>query len=198
MSSYPAMIWRHNSTFILLLVGFATSGCALERGIRESGEAAGPDMVLGPARASGGSQVDIDADATLTVNAGDEVGVFVQYARGGHWNLSTSCDTRVSRQSCAFDIVIRPEEGAAFSGVEGQELTRDDSIELRDDGSIRLLTTTSYGLDGIVFDTTPGALVEIDVQLDGVSQPRFIHAVSAGSDIGGAPENPVAFIPSEP
>lgn len=196
MPRSPVMISHRNSMAFVLLVlaastGVATSGCALGRGIRETG-AAEPDVV------HEGSEVTIDTGATLAVRAGDEVGVFVQYARGGHWNMSTSCDTRISRQSCAFDVVIRPEEGAAFSGVEGQELSRDDTLELRDDGSIRLLTVTSYGLDGLTFDSTPGALVEIDVQLDGISQPGFIHAVSSGSDIGGAPENPVAFIPSVP
>ena len=195
MPSSAAMTSPRNSMVAVLLVlaasvGFAASGCALERGAREIGLAAAPERV------SGGSRVTIDADATLVVSPGDEVGVFVQYARGGHWNLSTSCDTRVSREPCAFDILISPEDGAAFSGVQGQELSREDSIELGDDGTIRLVTVTSYGLDGITFDSTPGALVEIDVWLDGLSQPRFLHAVSSGADIEGPPENPVSFVPS--
>jgi hypothetical protein len=197
------MILPRSSTVAVLFalaasLGCAASGCAPERGIREIGAAAEPLVALGPDRGPGGSRLTIDAGASLAISAGDEVGVFVQYARGGHWNVSTSCDTRASRQSCAFDLLISPEDGATFSGVAGQELSREDSLELRDDGTIRLVTATSYGLDGLTFDSTPGAAVEIDVRLDDASQPRFVHAVSSGGEVVGAPENPVTLLPSAP
>jgi hypothetical protein len=142
--------------------------------------------------------VTIDAGATLSLDPGESAGLFVQYARGGHWNLTTTCDTRTSGQDCAFDVVISPAPGASFSGVEGQGLSRDDTVELRSDGTIRLVTSTSFGTNGITFDSDPGAVVEIDARLDGTDAPDFVNVVSDGAAASGVPGNPIDFSPSAP
>lgn len=151
-----------------------------------------------PAVAPDIAQVTIDTGATMSLTPGEGVGVFVQYAKGGHWILSTTCDTRISRKSCAFDVVIAPEAGATLSEVAGQGLSRKDKLELRDDGTVRLVTRTSLGVAGVTFDTEPGAMVEFDVWLDGVPQPRFVYLVSDGSVAEGVPTNPVDVVPSTP
>ncbi len=142
--------------------------------------------------------VTIDTGATLPLDPGQSVGLFVQYAAGGHWNASTTCDTRVSGATCAFDVVFSPGPGASFSAVEGQGLTRADTLELRDDGSVHLVTRTSYGTNGISFDQDPGASLVLDALLDGAVQPRLVHIVSDGSIAEGVPENPIALSPSDP
>lgn len=187
------------STVAAFLV-FAAGASAGVPGCAPRVDASGPAPAL-MADARPGSdvaQVIVDAGATLPLTPGEAVGLFVQYAQGGHWNLTTTCDTRLSRQSCAFDVVISPAPGASFSNVQGQGLSRDDTLELRADGTVRLVTATSYGTEGITFDSDPGALVEIDVLLDGVAQPRAVRAVSEGNVIEGVPTNPVDFSPSAP
>jgi hypothetical protein len=161
-------------------------------------------LFAAPALATGGrSRADValvvvDADATLPLTPGESVGLFVQYARGGHWNLSTTCDTRASGQSCSFDVLVSPASGSSFSAVEGHELSQDDTLELRSDGSVRLVTATSSGTNGMTFDSDPGALVEVDALLDGAVQERLVHLVSDGSVVEGVPTNPVHLSPSAP
>lgn len=194
----------HRSTapfFLVALaagVGAGASGCAPRVEVDDPGMRAVPALVAEGRSRADVALVVIDTDATMALTPGEAVGLFVQYAQGGHWNLSTTCDTRTSGESCAFDVLISPAPGASFSGVEGQGLSRNDTLELRSDGSVRLVTATSFGTDGITFDSTPGALVEIDMLLDGVEQPRAVSAVSEGTVMDGVPTNPVDFSPSAP
>jgi hypothetical protein len=188
------------ASLVTLVAGFGagTSGCAPRAGVDD------PAVLAAPALAAvGRSRADIalvvvDADATIPLTPGESVGLFVQYARGGHWNLSTTCDARLSGQSCAFDVLVSPAPAASLSGVEGQGLSRDDALELRSDGTVRLVTATSFGTDGITFDSDPGALIEVDALLDGVDQPRLVHVVSEGIVVEGVPTNPVDLSPSAP
>ena len=60
------------------------------------------------------------------------------------------------------------------------------------------MTSTTYGMNGITFDADPGALIELDVLLDGVAQPEFVYVVSDGRLLSGVPTNPVDFIPATP
>ena len=196
----PASLSPRRSTVAAFLLALAVwaPGCAPGVG----GE--GASLLASPAPAAEGRSrvvvavVTIDAGATLELTPGEGVGLFVQYAEGGHWNLSTTCDTRTSGQPCAFDVLISPAPEASFSGVEGRGLSRDDRLELRPDGSVRLVTSTSFGTDGMSFDSEPGAIVEVDALLDGLPQPRFVYVVSEGAAVEGVPTNPVAFSPSAP
>ena len=185
---------HHRSTVAAFLVALAasSSGCVPWSEVDDTAMSA---RALGPRDVA---QVTIDTGATLSLTPGDGVGVFVQYAQGGHWNLSTTCDTRSSGQSCAFDVVISPSDGATLSGVQGQDLSSADTLQLRPDGTVRLLTSTSYGTNGISFDAPPGATVEIDALLDGAAQPSLVNVVSDGAVLAGVPTNPVALSPSYP
>ena len=191
---------HHRSTVVAFVVALAAaaSGCApwsevdgtamSSRALRPCDAAETDDVAV----------VTIDTDATLSLTPGDTEGIFVQYARGGHWNLSTTCDTRSSGQSCTFDVVISPSDGATLSGVQGQSLSSDDTLELRSDGTVRLVTSTSYGTNGISFDADPGATIEIDALIDGAAQPSLVNVVSDGAVLAGVPTNPVDFSPSDP
>jgi hypothetical protein len=180
---------------IVALLAGASVSCA-RSGVDGPTALGAPAIVAdGPSRVEV-ALITIDTDATVPLSPGRSVGLFVQHAAGGHWNLSTTCDTRLSGQPCAFDIVVSPAPGASFSAVMGLGLSRDDTLDLRPDGSVHLLTSTTYGTDGISFDSDPGATVDLDALLDGVEQPRLVHLVSDGSVVEGVPTNPVTLEPS--
>ena len=144
------------------------------------------------------ADVVIDPTASMSASPGDGVGLFVEYAGGGHWNVFTTCDTAVSGTSCNFDVVISADSRVALSRVEGQDLNDFDSLTLNGDGSIELDTDTDFGMNGVTFDADPGATIEIDMTLDGVEQPEFVFAVSEGVVLRGVPSNPVDFTPAAP
>jgi hypothetical protein len=178
-----------------VILALASASCA-RTGVDELTALGAPSLSTGGRDVV--ATVTIDTGATLPLDPGRSVGLFIQYAAGGHWNASTTCDTRVSGATCAFDVIFSPGPGASFSAVEGHDLTRADTLELRDDGSVHLLTRTSYATNGISFDQDPGAIVQLDALLDGATQPRLVHIVSDGSIAEGVPENPIALSPSEP
>src|SRR5262249_36726876 len=110
------------SALVVSLVALVTAGCGARGSIDDASLRAAPGLVSsGRAPADIGVAI-IDAGATIPLTPGEAVGLFVQYAQGGHWNLSTTCDTRISGQPCAFDVVISPAPGASFSGVQGEGL----------------------------------------------------------------------------
>src|SRR4051812_45095239 len=100
--------------------------------------------------------------------------------------------------SCNFDVVISADPRVFISRVEGQDLNDFDSLTLDGDGSIRLVTDTDFGMNGVFFDADPGATIEIDMLLDGVEQPEFVYAVSDGVLLRDVPSNPVDFTPAAP
>lgn len=143
------------------------------------------------------AEVSIDPGATMAATPGAGVGLFVQYDEGGHWMVFTTCDTDISGASCEFDILVSAVDSRTWiDNVEGFELEYDDSFTLGSDGSINLVTNTTYGMNGMLFDAEPGSAIEIDVLLDGVSQPQFVYVVSDGRLMQGVPTNPVDFEPA--
>ena len=144
------------------------------------------------------ADVTIDPAAAMNASPGEGVGLFVEYAGDGHWNVFTTCDTSTSGASCNFDVVISADPSVVLSGVEGQDLSAGDTLSLDGDGSIRLVTDTDFGMNGVSFDADPGATIEIDMLLDGVEQPQFVYAVSDGVLLRGVPSNPVDFTPAAP
>ena len=204
MEHPSANLSLHRSRVAAFFITFAAAGAAGVSGCAPTVEVGDTALRVAPAIVSNGhSRTDIalvviDADATLPLEPGESVGLFVQYARGGHWNLSTTCDTRTSRESCAFDVIVSPAPGASFSSMEGRGLSRADTLDLRSDGTVRLVTATSFGTDGLTFDSDPGELVRIDALLDGEDQPRLVHVVSEGAVVDGVPTNPVDLSPSAP
>lgn len=144
------------------------------------------------------SEITIDSGATMSADPGNGVGVFVQYEEGGYWTLFTTCDTEISGSACDFDVLISADSSVFIDNVEGFDLDPSDSLTLGADGSVNLVTSTTYGMNGITFDADPGALIELDVLLDGVAQPEFVYVVSDGRLLSGVPTNPVDFIPATP
>jgi len=144
-------------------------------------------------------EVAIDTDATIDAAAGEGVGIFVEYQNGGHWRVWTTCDTKVSGQSCAFDVFATSLEGDAIFNAKGDGIEGADSVDFVENSTtLHLLADTATEIDAMTFDASPGAVVELEVYLDGYSQPQFVYW--SGGDVlhTGAPTNPVDFKPTAP
>jgi hypothetical protein len=178
----------------LLCVVAALAGVALGCG-DHSGDlnVAPPDRTLSPDP----QKVAIDTGATLSSKGGAGVGVFVQYAAGGHWTFTTACDTTTSGQPCGFDLFVAGvDRSTTLSNPQGNALEAGDLIEVLADGSIHLQTLTSTGLDGLALDATSGATLDVVMYLDGVPQPQFIYWIGDKVLHAGAPTDPVDLAPS--
>jgi len=144
-------------------------------------------------------QVTITPDKTLNADAGAGVGIFVEYATGGHWHVWTTCDTNQSKVSCDFEAFAIPEKGAKISNVHAAEaLESGDVAEKMKDGSAHLSASTSTELDGMTFDATPGAVVELEVYFDGVPDSRVVFWYGNETLHTGAPTDPIDFLPDAP
>ncbi|MFT3772153.1 MAG: hypothetical protein QM820_42655 [Minicystis sp.] len=140
----------------------------------------------------------VDTGATMSVDAGQGAGLFIEYTGGGQWDVFTSCDTDVTNRPCDFDVIISVAPGVSISAPTLHDAEPVDTLELRSDGSFRITTGTASGLDGVTFTTDPGASIVIDMLLDGQAQPDYIRWVSGGALQAGTTTNPAEFIPSEP
>ncbi len=144
-------------------------------------------------------EVVIDADATLQSPAGQGVGVFVEYATGGHWTVFTTCDYSVqpgTPQACGIDVIATPlTAGDAIRNAQGTGLVDKDLLETESDGSAHLFAEVTTDSPGMTFDSTAGNAVEFDVYLDGNEDARFIYWVGNGVLHQGAPSDPVDMKP---
>jgi hypothetical protein len=142
--------------------------------------------------------VSITTDKTLETGAGDGVGVFVEYAAGGHWRVFTACDTNKSKLACDFEAFLIPAKDAAISNVQGEGLEGGDFAELLKDGSAHLSASTSTEFDGMTFDATPGATVELEIYFEGYPEPRVVYWFGDDTLHTGAPTDPIDFAPNTP
>jgi len=140
---------------------------------------------------SGGSVqpmlVVVDANRTMSANPGDGVGVFTQYASGGHWTVWWTCDTNKTAESCAFDITVSVATGTTISNVASQGLALASNSGYGDtltqsSQQIEATTTTTTTLQSVTFDTvaTPaGALpiITIDAKLSGQEDGSYFFFV---------------------
>jgi uncharacterized membrane protein YgcG len=154
------------------------------------------------------AQVAIDADATLAAKGGDGVGVFVEYATGGHWHVFTACDYNLPTNQgmpCAFDVFAAAltsthgagAPGAGLSNAKGESLADKDEVSIQGDGTVHLFAETTTGLNGMTFDADPGVTVEVDVYLDNTEDAHFIYWIGDKVLHQGAPSDPLDLVPSE-
>ena len=143
-------------------------------------------------------QVAITPDKTLQADPGKGVGIFVEYATGGRWHVWTSCDTDQSSVSCNFEVFAIPEQGARISNVQAEGLEGGELAEELTDGSAHLSASTASEFDGMTFEATPGAVVELEVYFDGVPDSRVVFWFGNDTLHTGAPTDPVDFLPDTP
>jgi hypothetical protein len=174
----------------------------------------GPTGTVGsgplPNASSGGSAtataaeamlVDIDTNRTMTAQAGDGVGVFTEYAAGGHWHIFWTCDTNRTSFDCGFDVAIST--SGPISNTTGESLDATDQVRLAHvaTGDLGLVARTSTEIKGVTFDTTPGAAITLDVTVDGERDGKFLFFVQDGLVNGGyagSLADPLMLEPSSP
>ena len=143
--------------------------------------------------------VVIDPDKALQQNPGEGVGVFVEYMTGGHWKVWTSCDTNSSKAVCNFTAFLTVDTGGQISNVLSEDLETEDRATLDTaETSVELDVHTSAEFDGVTFDATPGAKVQLEVYLDNDPDPRLVYWVGGDVLHQGAPTDPINFEPAAP
>ena len=174
---------------VVATLAYLGGGCVL---VTDNADSARMSAPTSPA------QFPIDMDKTIQPSGGQGVGVFVQYATGGHWTISMACDTTTSGMPCDFDVFVTPLlEGAAVSNPLWQHIEGAGSTQFTAN-TLHVFAETAMAVDAITFDSPPGNGIEVDVALDGEAQSRFIYWIGEGVLHTGSPTNPVDFVPSAP
>lgn len=186
-----------------LVLGFAAAsgtGCFIihEEGDHHHGNVVdpGPDDTTTPAPEI--TEVRIDSDQTLNAEPGEGVGIFVEYRSGGGWHVWTTCDTFTSKAVCSYKLFAsfeNPDDLKAYmtDELEGQ----DEAVDLGD-GEIQLIADTDSDTDGMYIEANAGSAMTLEVYLDGAPTPELVYWVGDGIVHPGAPNNPIAFLPSGP
>jgi hypothetical protein len=179
------------------------TACAVESGPTTSGVSS-----WGGSSSSGGggpagdvpALVVVDTNAVMNVNGGDGVGVFIEYASGGHWHVSWTCDTNKTGLGCHFDNMVSVASGriskAAVQGVDNPDQFAQPSMT-----ELEVAATASTTLEGITFDTDPGAVITLDARLNGAEEGAILFFVQDGVVNGGYPgvfADPLMLQPSAP
>ena len=182
---------------LIRALGFAFSATfAIACVVQTEGSHRNPDVVTGGGETpSGGGDVDtsgtatpilvdVDTNKTMDADPGGGVGVFTEYTAGGHWHLWWTCDSLVNPKStCPFDVRISVASGA-ITNVQTEKFEDKDSV-VTSAKTITAQTTATTDLDGIVFDTDPGAIITLDASIGGQHDPRFLFFVQKGKINGG-------------
>jgi hypothetical protein len=143
--------------------------------------------------------VSIDTDQTLDAIPGEGVGLFVEYAAGGEWHLWTTCDTNYSNVACKFDAFVTVDKSSEIISVEEGDLEGYDVVEVLESGEVHFHGETASDVDNMVVTTTPGAILRLEMSLDGIANERYVYWIGNGGVLHeGAPSNPVNFQPSKP
>lgn len=151
------------------------------------------------------AELVIDGGAELALQAGQGIAVGVEYAGGGLWSVTTSCDTALTGLSCTYDLIISTDELSPITDYGGDMLDDDDRLIAPDRFALAGAFETDDDLDAFGFTTSPGATVRVSALLydpeggwDWREDPRIISWVGHGGVHRGAPTNPVDLTPDGP
>ena len=184
-------------TALLVVLASALVGCTIT-----AGPPILPDTSSDASPGSGLKQAIVDPNVTLTQPPGTGVGVFVEYAAGGHWHIWWTCDTNLSGLTCTFDVQAQVATGT-MSNVRGDRLEPDDTLTTPSSTEVALATNTSVGVDGVFFDTDPGATITVLQRVGNSQDGTFFFwsqggSVMGGGSVAGGVADPLSFTPSSP
>jgi hypothetical protein len=187
---------------IAALVALGCSGESTTEAYATPGYAGG----TGSSSGSGGGTpatkpmlVLVDTDRVMNANPGDGVGVFTEYRSGGHWRIWWTCDTNKTSQSCSFAVTAT--SSGAISNVAGMSLAAGDTVQPSSGTEASASTTTTTSVQGMTFDTAPGATITLDAQMDGQETGEILFFVQDGKINGGymgTLTDPLMLQPSTP
>jgi hypothetical protein len=141
--------------------------------------------------------VDVDPNQTLTAAPGEGAGVFIEYKTGGHWHVWWTCDTNKTQLSCAYDVTVTVASGSISNGTSDATSTAITAAP----SSLEATSTTTTSLDGVRFDTAPGAMITVDAAIGGLRDGSFLFFVQNGQINGGYTgklTDPLKLEPSSP
>ncbi len=158
--------------------------------------------------------VKIDPGASMVQTPGQGVGVFTQYDPtstadpGGHWYIWWTCDTNTSGEPCAFDISVSVAHGE-ITDATPQGFGETDLLSGGGSGtdggagsaSLTAQTTTTSTVQGVHFNTDPGAVITLSASLGGDYSGSFLFFVEDGKVNGGYRgmlHDPLELQPSSP
>jgi hypothetical protein len=178
-------------------IGLCVAGAALVLGCEAEADSSGYGSG-GSGSSSGGCSastpspqpllVDVDPNQTMSANPGDGVGVFVEYKSGGHWHVWWTCDSNKTGQTCSFDNTVTVATGT-ITNLVSQGFADSDTVQQPSTQKVEAVTTTSYAVDGITFDTPFSAgqtpIIELYAVLPCVSGGQYLFFVQKGQINGG-------------
>jgi len=127
--------------------------------------------------------VEVDTDQTMNAEAGQGVGVFIEYGKGGKWRLWWTCDTAKTRQTCEFNVVASVQSGA-ITEVGSNDL-QGGFVTTPTNTRVEARVTTSEQLHGLTFTTNPGAIITVEAAVGGIKDGAFLFFVQNGKVNGG-------------
>ena len=143
--------------------------------------------------------VVVDTNQTMNVQGGQGVGVFVQYATGGHWHVFWACDTALSGLPCDYQLTIT---GTSLASAKTSQFEPNDTLDSATADQLVATTHVTTGIDGLDFDAQPGADMKIDLTMSGLRTGEFFFFVQNGQVNGNFPSDkltdPLIFEPSSP
>jgi hypothetical protein len=166
------------------------AGCSADGTVDVSSSSGGGGGYTAPAgtgssgKAAQPMLVDVDPNRTMTAQPGQGVGVFTEYATGGHWHVWWTCDTQESGLGCGFDVTITI-SGGTITNATGENLEPGDQVAQSSAGQIEVTTHTSTGIDGVRFDTSPGTVITLDARMNGLEDGSLLFFVQDGLVNGG-------------
>jgi hypothetical protein len=154
-----------------------------------------------PEQQGGLSLATVDTGEMLSSPPGQGAGVNVEYQAGGHWHIWWTCDTDISGLTCNFYVDAIAQSGA-ITNVSGDRLESDDVLDQPSSSEVTLNTSTSTGVDGVFFDTDPGATINVLQQIGGVQDGTYFFWSQNNQILGGgnpsAVNDPLSFVGSQP
>ncbi len=123
----------------------------------------------------------VDPNVTMNAQPGQGIGVFTEYDAGGHWHVWWTCDTAITQELCAFDVGVST--AGAITNASADQFSSADTLStpvLADGSSLEARTTTTLTMQGIFFDTAPGATITLSATIGGIANGQFLFWVQAG------------------
>jgi hypothetical protein len=210
--------WSHGASAAALAFAGLASGCfAGSDSSSGSGSGTAPYESSGTGGSPSSGQpmlVVVDTGETFQASSmagGQGVGVFVEYQAGGHWSVQWTCDTAITNLNCQFQISVSvtgagatTNDGAAptaITDVESQLQSANGQVVQPNASELTATTTTYTAVDGVTFDTAPGATITLNALVNGDDNGAFLFFVQDGKVNGGYTgmlSDPLMFEPSTP
>lgn len=148
-----------------------------------------------PSTTAENATIDVNDTESIQSEPGQGVGVLVDYDTGGHWHVWSVCDTAVSGIACGYAVTALALGGDPVANVTGDDLEPGETAGTACPDTAFFAASTDLGVDGVRFDATPGAAVQVQAALDGTLLQDIILFVQGG-DVPIHSSNPITLTPA--